>query len=101
MLVITTPEINLGDLKQNEIKEFEFTVSNNSEQLVSVMLSVSCGCTIPSISPNPIPANQSAIVKAKFDTTGKSGFQKKTIYLEYMEGNDKLKLNVPFKANIL
>ena len=101
MLVVNTGEISLGDLPKNSIKEFQFSVTNLTNNVVSVMLNVSCGCTVPNISPNPIPAHGSAIVKATFDTTGKTGFQKKSIYIDFMEGNEKKQLKVDFRANVL
>lgn len=101
MLIPNTTDIELGVIPKNEIKHFQFTVRNDSDHDIPIILDVSCGCTKPVSEKNPVPANSTVVINATFDTTGKSGHVTKFMYIYYMKDNEKLKLTVKFSANIV
>lgn len=98
MLELSTHDIDLGNLDKNTQKSFQITVKNNSNLPVTPSVTVSCGCTTPTLEPAVVPANGNAQLLAKFDTTGKSGFQSKNIYISYNENGAPMKLTLNFKA---
>lgn len=101
MLELSQHEVNLGDLQPNTLKSFEVQVHNNGNEEITPHLTASCGCTVPTLEPKVILPGNDATIKAVFDTTGKKGFQRKSIHLTFP--NDEgmsTTLSVSFKANI-
>ena len=73
-------EHDFGTIKEGDIVEYTFQVKNTGEApLVIEKASPSCGCTVPDWTKNPIPPGGTGFVKAKFDSSGKPGLQKKSI----------------------
>lgn len=100
MILIKPSEVNLGQLSQNEVKEFEVELSNLSEQSLEVTPWASCGCTVPRVDPKVIPSGGTGRLIAKFDTSGKSGLQQKTIGVKYDIGGQTKTTSINFIAKI-
>jgi hypothetical protein len=79
-ITFETPEHNFGDIKQGDIVEHTFRFTNTGNQpLIIERVEVTCGCTSPSWTKEPVMPGKSGIVSAKFDSAGKLGQQKKPI----------------------
>jgi hypothetical protein len=93
-------EHDFGTIKEGESVEYVFQVKNTGEApLVIQEAKPSCGCTVPDWTKTPIPPGGNGFVKAKFDSSGKSGVQNKTITVS---ANTYPKQTVlRFKANVM
>lgn len=73
-------EHDFGTIKEGQSVEYTFQVKNSGEApLIIQKADPSCGCTVPDWTKEPIPPGGSGFVKAKFDSSGKTGIQNKTI----------------------
>jgi hypothetical protein len=73
-------EHDFGTINEGQSVEYTFAVKNTGEApLVIQEAKPSCGCTVPDWSKTPIMPGATGFVKAKFDSSGKSGIQNKTI----------------------
>lgn len=73
-------EHNFGDIKQGDVVEHIFTFTNTGNQpLVIDRVEVTCGCTTPSYTKEPVMPGKKGTVTAKFNSAGKMGQQKKPI----------------------
>lgn len=73
-------EINFGDIKPGEKADCDFTLTNNGKsQLLIRKTKASCGCTAVALGENSIAPGQSTVIRATFDSKGKSGRQYKSI----------------------
>jgi hypothetical protein len=73
-------EHDFGTIKEGQSVEYTFTVKNTGEApLIIQKADPSCGCTVPAWTKEPIAPGKSGFVKAKFDSSGKSGIQNKSI----------------------
>jgi hypothetical protein len=73
-------EHDFGTIKEGQTVEYTFTVKNTGEApLIIQKADPSCGCTVPAWTKEPIEPGKSGFVKAKFDSSGKSGLQNKSI----------------------
>ncbi len=79
-ITFATPEHNFGDIKQGDVVEHTFTFKNTGNQpLVIDRVEVTCGCTTPSYTKEPVMPGKTGSVTAKFNSAGKLGQQKKPI----------------------
>lgn len=101
MLHLSKNEIDLGTLEKGSTKHFQISVRNDYNIPVTPEIRVSCGCTTPTLEPATIPANGTAQLLAKFDTTGKQGFQSKNIYVGFQNNGAPITLTLTFKANVV
>ncbi len=71
---------DFGAIRQGEqvVYEFRFTNTGKAPLLVAGT-QTSCGCTASDYPKDPIAPGASSVIKAKFDSKGKSGLQDKTI----------------------
>ena len=71
---------DFGAIREGEqvVYDFRFTNTGTSPLLV-VGTNTTCGCTASDYPREPIAPGQSASIKAKFDSKGKSGLQDKAI----------------------
>ncbi|MFN0032990.1 MAG: DUF1573 domain-containing protein [Flavobacteriales bacterium] len=75
-------EHDFGKLKQGDKVQCVFKVTNTgNEALVIEDAKGSCGCTVPEYPKEPIPPGQTRDITVKFDSTGKSKNQQKTVTL--------------------
>lgn len=73
-------EHNFGDIKQGDVVEHTFTFTNTGNQpLIIERVDVTCGCTSPSWTKDPVMPGKTGTVTAKFNSSGKLGQQKKPI----------------------
>ncbi|MHC2990546.1 hypothetical protein OB13_02720 [Pontibacter sp. HJ8] len=75
-----TKEHNFGDIVQGDVVEHTFTFTNTGTQpLVIERVDVTCGCTTPAWTKEPVMPGKTGSVTAKFNSAGKLGQQKKAI----------------------
>ncbi|QCR21734.1 DUF1573 domain-containing protein [Pontibacter sp. SGAir0037] len=73
-------EHNFGDITQGDVVEHTFTFKNTGNQpLVIERVDVTCGCTTPAWTKEPVLPGKTGTVTAKFNSAGKLGQQKKAI----------------------
>lgn len=73
-------EIDFGDIKPGEKAACDFTLKNTGKRdLVVRKTRASCGCTAVTMGQNTIAPGQSIVIRATFDSHGKSGRQNKSI----------------------
>lgn len=75
-----TTSIELGDMTASDKKDMEFKFTNTGKApLLIRKVKASCGCTAIAPSETEIAPGKSSVIKAKFDATGRTGKQNKTI----------------------
>ncbi|WP_242928994.1 DUF1573 domain-containing protein [Pontibacter vulgaris] len=73
-------EYNFGDIAQGDVVEHVFKFKNTGTQpLVISRVDVTCGCTTPDWTKEPVMPGKVGTVTAKFNSAGKLGQQKKAI----------------------
>ncbi|MFD2244664.1 DUF1573 domain-containing protein [Pontibacter ruber] len=73
-------EFNFGDITQGDVVEHTFKFTNTGNQpLVIERVDVTCGCTTPAWTKEPVMPGKTGFVTAKFNSAGKLGQQKKSI----------------------
>lgn len=73
-------EISFGDIKPKEKATCDFKLTNTGKSdLIIRKTRASCGCTAVALGQNTIAPGESTVIRATFDSTGKSGRQYKTI----------------------
>ncbi len=71
---------DFGKIKEGEIVEKSFAFKNTGEgPLVISNISASCGCTTPEWPKDPIAPGAESTILVRFNSTGKSGPQNKTV----------------------
>ena len=79
-LTFEESEYNFGDISQGDVVEHTFKFKNTGTQpLVIERVDVTCGCTTPAWTKEPVMPGKTGIVTAKFNSAGKLGQQKKAI----------------------
>ena len=79
-ITFETSEHNFGEIKQGDVVEHTFKFTNTGNQpLIIERVDVTCGCTTPSWTKEPIMPGKSGTITAKFNSAGKLGQQKKPI----------------------
>jgi hypothetical protein len=72
--------IELGDIREGEMISSIYTLTNSTDmdiQLDSIVSS--CGCTVPSLMSDFIPAGESVDITLEFDASEKEGYQEKKV----------------------
>lgn len=73
-------EVNFGDIKPGDKVNCDFTLTNTGKRdLIIRKTATSCGCTAVNIGQNTIAPGKSSVIRATFDSAGKSGRQYKTV----------------------
>jgi hypothetical protein len=73
-------EFNYGTVTAGEVVSHKFTFKNTGDQpLTLTRVKASCGCTTPSYSQEPIAPGATGYIDVKFDSSGKSGRQNKSV----------------------
>ena len=79
-LTFEESEYNFGDIVQGDVVEHTFKFKNTGTQpLIIERVDVTCGCTTPAWTKEPVMPGKTGIVTAKFNSAGKLGQQKKAI----------------------
>jgi hypothetical protein len=77
-----TDVYDFGKVKQGDSVTHEFKFTNvGTKPLIITESSAACGCTVPKWPKFPIKPGDSGIIKVTFNSTGKSGLQKKRIVI--------------------
>lgn len=97
----TETEFNFGDINSGDVVEHTFKFKNTGAvPLVITNTQVTCGCTTPSYTKEPIAPGKMGEMQVKFNSTGKSGNQTKvvTIAANVQGGQDKITIMTNVKA---
>ena len=82
---------DFGEVTDGEIVEVDYTFKNTGESnLIIYDASASCGCTVPKYPKDKeIKPGESGVIKARFDSSGQTGKQVKSITLTTNTKNSK------------
>ena len=82
---------DFGEVTDGEIVEVDYTFKNTGESnLIIYDASASCGCTVPEYPKDKeIKPGESGVIKARFDSSGQTGKQVKSITLTTNTKNSK------------
>lgn len=82
-LVLSTHEIDFGNIDENEQGVAETKVYNKgNETLLIRAITTDCSCTQANIDNKTIAPNDSATIHIKFDSTGKDGMTENFVVIE-------------------
>jgi len=74
---------DFGSVKQGDVVDHTFKFKNvGTQPLVISNIGVSCGCTTPEWTKDPVMPGKSGTISAKFNSTGKMGMQNKVLTVE-------------------
>ncbi|HEY4652577.1 MAG TPA: DUF1573 domain-containing protein [Pontibacter sp.] len=91
-------EYNFGDISQGDVVEHTFKFKNTGTQpLVIERVDVTCGCTTPAWTREPVMPGKSGFVTAKYNSAGRLGQQSKAITVHSNIGEP---VQVLIKTNI-
>ena len=72
----------LGKVKEGQVVEVTWRFKNSGNKpLIITNASASCGCTVADKPEEPILPGKEGIIKAKFDSKGREGMQRKEVYV--------------------
>jgi len=73
---------DLGKVKEGEQVEVSFRFKNTgTKPLVIASVRASCGCTIPETPKEPFAAGAEGFIKARFNSSGRTGMNHKAVYV--------------------
>ncbi|SNC60040.1 Protein of unknown function [Hymenobacter gelipurpurascens] len=76
-------KFDFGSIKQGDIVDHTFKFKNvGTQPLVISNIGVSCGCTTPDWTKEPVMPGKTGTVTAKFNSAGKMGMQNKVLTIE-------------------
>ncbi|SHI92915.1 Protein of unknown function [Hymenobacter daecheongensis DSM 21074] len=74
---------DFGSIKQGDVVDHTFKFKNvGTQPLVISNIGVSCGCTTPEWTKDPVMPGKTGTISAKFNSTGKMGMQNKVLTVE-------------------
>jgi Protein of unknown function (DUF1573) len=95
---VMTPDesrFEFGTVNQGEIVDHTFTFRNTgTEPLVITNVGVSCGCTTPEYTKDPVMPGKAGKITARFNTTGKMGQQNKVLTVSSNNANGEVQLTL-------
>ncbi len=81
MLIYET-KYNFGTIGEGKVLQHTFKFKNTGEYpLMIAKADVTCGCTVPNIPIDPIPAGADGEITIIYNSSGHSGFQQKNIII--------------------
>lgn len=87
-LTFDATEHNFGDISQGDVVEHTFTFTNTGTQpLIIERVDVTCGCTTPAWTKEPVMPGKTGFVTAKYNSAGRMGQQKKAITVHSNAGD--------------
>lgn len=98
MITFNEGQTKLGDIKLNEETKFDIEVTATEKTFIK-HLKVSCGCTVPELSRNPVLPESPSILHVKF-TPRSTGHNQKTIWLGFEEGGENKEAMISFSATV-
>ncbi len=79
---IREKRIDFGEVTEGTVVEKTFEIINRNEiPLIIHDIAVTCGCTVPEWTKEPVKMGEKKLIKVRFDTNGKAGRQNKSITL--------------------
>lgn len=82
-ITFTESKYDFGKIKSGDVVKHVFKFKNTgTAPLVISNIGVSCGCTTPNWSKDPIAPGKSGTITAEFNSTGKMGMQSKVLTVE-------------------
>lgn len=76
-------EKDLGSIEEGQKLEVVFTFTNKGKKpLVIKTVQATCGCTVPEVPKEPVMPGNKGLIKAVFDSQGRSGSNHKTITVQ-------------------
>ena len=97
---LETQEKDLGKISEGEKLEVAFRFKNTgSKPLVISNVRAQCGCTIPETPKEPFAAGQEGVIKASFDSHGRSGMNTKEVYVN--ANTDPVTSTLVFKVEVI
>ncbi len=95
-----TPQKQLGTIEEGQRIEVIYKFTNKgSKPLVIKSANASCGCTVPEIPKEPVMPGKSGMLKAVFDSRGRSGENHKTISVTANTKEESHTLDFTVKVN--
>lgn len=87
-----TTNLEIGQVKVNEVKELSFEFTNNGEEAVTILEAKgSCGCTVVDFPKGEIQPGKSASISANF-TSSKVGVFKKSVKVKTTDSEEYTQL---------
>jgi len=81
-IIFEHPVFDFGTVKVGEMVQYEFKFTNTGSIPLSILNArSSCGCTVPEWPEDAIPPGGTGVIKAKFNTEGRPGPQRKMIMI--------------------
>ncbi|HEX4877762.1 MAG TPA: DUF1573 domain-containing protein [Chitinophagaceae bacterium] len=75
--------MDMGKVKEGQVVEVSYRFKNTgTKPLVIVNVVASCGCTVPEKPEEPIAPGEEGVIKAKFDSNGRKGENRKHITVD-------------------
>ena len=85
---IDSTSLQLGSIKKGEVVEVAYRFKNTGDkQLIITDVTAGCGCTVPEKPKEPYSPGAEGVIKAKFDSKGREGAQRKDVYVTANTGN--------------
>lgn len=74
---------DFGRIKAGEIVTTEFVMTNTGQQdIIIYEAKVGCGCTVPEYPDAPLKPGASQVLKVRFNSEGKTGYNDKTVLVQ-------------------
>jgi hypothetical protein len=89
-------EYDFGTVEQGTIVKHSFIITNNGGDVLIIKdVSASCGCTAANPDKRELSPGESTNINVEFNTNGRSGKQRKAVYVETNDpDNKKLELKI-------
>ena len=88
-------KFEFGSVKQGDIVEHTFIYKNTgTEPLVVSNVGVSCGCTTPEYTKDPVMPGKTGKITARFNTSGKMGQQNKVLTVSSNNANGNFEFSL-------
>lgn len=82
-------QFDWGVISDQKPVDYDFTVTNISEDTIKIQIGASCGCTVPQVEKNVLAPGESTKATARFNPKGRSGTQTKTVTITVTEPAQK------------
>lgn len=98
---IQQTEFDFGDIKQNDIVNHSFVITNTGGDLLKISdIRASCGCTAATPDKNELKPGESTQINVTFNSKGRKGPQIKTVSMKTNDPNKQV-LTLMIKCNII
>jgi hypothetical protein len=96
---LDTQERDMGKITEGQKLEVSFRFKNTgTKPLVISRVWAQCGCTVPETPKEPIAAGQESVIKASFNSEGRSGMNTKEVYVN--ANTDPVTNTLVFKVEV-